>query len=127
MYHIHSSGESRTTNRAEIVGIAVSERSHTENTPVPVRSTEPEKTNTASIGRNCRKDKMMGNGKIEFDFKAIINAALIAGMDNRDDINSKRCAAIMKVFQKYGIDVMQATAFLAEVAAAVEQVDKDNK
>lgn len=69
----------------------------------------------------------MGNGKVEFDFKAIINAALIAEMDNRDDIGSKRCAAIMKVFQKYGIDVMQATALLAEVAAAVEQVDKDNK
>jgi len=85
--------------------------------------------NTASIGRNCRKDKTMGNGKVEFDFdfKAIINAALIAGMDNRDDISSKRCAAIMKVFQKYGIDVMQATALLVEVAAAVEQVDKDNK
>ena len=69
----------------------------------------------------------MENGKVEFDFKAIINAALIAEMDSRDNARSKICAAIMKVFQKYGIDVMQATELLAEVAAAVEQVDKDNK
>lgn len=64
---------------------------------------------------------------VNIDFKALLNAAMITSIENSNKKGSKQTAAVMKVFQNHGIDVMDALCILTELSVAIKNSEKEGE
>lgn len=55
--------------------------------------------------------------KIKFDFKRIMDEKILSNLKH----NSPQAHALLKIFQKHGVDVMTATAILFELATELAE------
>lgn len=53
----------------------------------------------------------------KFDFSALLNEAIISGLAKEKD--GQECAAVLQVFAKHGVGVVDALAILLEVATII--------